>query len=402
MAGGVAWNYCRCRGEPLTERHVQAIWYDRTIRPRNLSARDGTPVRVVDPGSWNLEAGPDFTDAVLELGRDRRRLRGDVEIHLDPRDWTVHRHGTNRAYERVVAHVTWRSGPVPDTLPPAAISICLGRFVTGEASFFPEHIDLGAYPFARLPADERPCCALLTGSPDLAGEVLAQAGRCRLGLKARRLRTLLAAADVEREEIFYREVMGALGYKKNSSGFRRVSKMVPYRTIKAEPENAHAALLAAAAFVEWDRTSARPRNSPAVRLAAAAEIFASTPIMDFAAAADFAPQSCREMVAALSAGGKIGRGRAGALIVNVVLPWAMAEGRVREIPDWLPPEDVSAPMRLTAFRMFGRDHNPRAMYYGNGLRLQGLLQIHRDFCLQVHPDCSDCALVAALVRTGAG
>ena len=94
----------------------------------------------------------------------------------------------------------------------------------------------------------------------------------------------------------------------------------------------------------------------------------------------------------------LGRGRAAAIIANVIVPWAMAEGRLDEAPEWLPPEDISDPVRLTAFRLFGRDHNPAAFYATNGLLIQGLLQIHRDYCLQVHPDCADCNLLRDLVK----
>ena len=89
----------------------------------------------------------------------------------------------------------------------------------------------------------------------------------------------------------------------------------------------------------------------------------------------------------------MGRGRAGAVIANVAVPFALAEGRLRAPPAWLPPEDLSEPVRLTAFRMFGRDHHPAAWYARNDVRVQGLIQIHRDFCLQVHPDCGGCRLV---------
>ena len=44
-----------------------------------------------------------------------------------------------------------------------------------------------------------------------------------------------------------------------------------------------------------------------------------------------------------------------------------------------------------AFRLFGRDHNP-ALYAGNGLLVQGLIQIYRECCLAAHPDCSNCPL----------
>ena len=99
--------------EIVSERHVQAIWYDGALRPGDLRTAGGAPVYVVDPGRWNLEAGPDFRDAVLEIGDERRRVRGDVEVHVRAADWTAHRHGCDPAYAGVVAHVTWHPGPPP-------------------------------------------------------------------------------------------------------------------------------------------------------------------------------------------------------------------------------------------------------------------------------------------------
>jgi len=57
---------------------------------------------------------------------------------------------------------------------------------------------------------------------------------------------------------------------------------------------------------------------------------------------------------------------------------------------------VSAPMRLTALHLFGRDHNPAAFYADNGLLQQGLLQIYLDFCLNAGPDCEGCSLCQTL------
>ena len=111
---------------PVSERHVQALWYDGALRPEELHTVDGMPIRVVDPGVWNLEAGPDFRDAVVEIGQSRQRIRGDVEIHLRPADWTAHGHVADSAYGCVVLHVTWFSGPVPAGLPAGCVSVCLG------------------------------------------------------------------------------------------------------------------------------------------------------------------------------------------------------------------------------------------------------------------------------------
>ena len=382
----------------ITERHVQAIWYDAALRPKQLMTRRGSAVWVVSPGEWNLGAGPDFRNAVLEIGKERRRVVGDVEVHLCPSDWDFHRHGADPNYRNVVAHVTWGCGPEPSSLPPGALSIWLGRFVTSDTAFSPEQIDLMAYPFARLPSGVRPCEEKFGHDPDLARQVLAEAGRHRLRMKARRMSGRLCAAHGERRQVFYEEVMTALGYKRNQAQFRHVAERVPIAELSPDVAVARTMLLAAGGFEEWDRTGNRPLNTPEQRLACAASVFTLTPTMEMSESADFSSAACRTLVKAMCGEGYMGRGRAAAVLANVVVPFALAEERASAVPDWLPPEDLSEPVRLTAFRMFGRDHNPAAFYSTNGLLIQGLLQIHRDNCLQVHPDCAECELVSRSPR----
>lgn len=401
-------------GLGLTERHVQAIWYDAALRPKRLVTRRGSEVFVVSPGEWNLGPGPDFRRAVLEVGAERRRVVGDVEVHLAPGDWDFHRHGADPNYRNVVAHVTWGGGPVPTSLPAWAISIWLGRFVTADLSFAPEQIDLAAYPFARLPLDGRPCERRFGNDPDGARAVLAAAGRHRLRMKARRLAGRLCerarsvagratdALAMVRRQVFYEEVMTALGYAKNAAPFRRVAERVPLDALPREMPAARMALLVAGAFETWERAGLRPWNAPESRLAHAAEAFTETPVMELCEVRDFSRAACRQMVAAMCGARRrvegglrercMGRGRAAAILANVIAPFALAEERTEDVPDWLPPEDVSEPVRLTAFRLFGRDHNPAAFYSDNGLLIQGLLQVHRDYCLRHHPDCAVCRL----------
>ena len=378
----------------MTERHVQAVWYDAAFRPRALVTRRGTEVRVVHPGEWNLGPGPDFRRAVLELGPERRRVTGDVEVHLCPSDWDFHGHGADPAYRNVVAHVTWGCGPEPSSLPPGCVSIWLGRFLSGETGFSPGQIDLLAYPYARLPSGRRPCEELVGGDPDVARRILAEAGRHRLRMKARRLEGRLCAASGGNGglQVYYEEVMDALGYRRNRVPFRRVARRLPIAVLPADPEAARNAMLVAGGFETWDRRGTRPANSPERRLAGAAALFTRTGVMRTAEADDFSRPACRAAVTAICGERFVGRGRAAAILANVTLPFALATGRAAEVPDWLPPEDLSEPVRLTAFRMFGRDHSPVAFYADNGLLIQGLLQIHRDSCLVWHPDCDGCRL----------
>lgn len=387
---------------PVSERHVQALWYDGALRPEELHTVDGMPIRVVDPGVWNLEAGPDFRDAVIEVGSSRQRIRGDVEIHLRPADWTAHGHAADSAYGCVVLHVTWFSGPVPAGLPAGCVSVCLGDFLRTRSDFSPDEIDLDAYPYAKLPTTERPCAAIFARRPDACLDLLRVLGARRLEGKVRRLKALFVRKG-DHAQTFYEEMMAAFGYKHNAAPFRALAARIPWRDLPETKDLAETVLACAAEMdiarrVPWRTANVRPANSPARRIGDAAALFAGAlpelllRLNEFDLASRDGQKAAQRL---LRTEGRVGADRAAAMLANVVTPFALAEGRLSRVPEWLCPEGICAPMRLTAFRLLGRDHNP-ALYSGNGLLLQGLIQVHREFCLAVHPDCSTCALVRAL------
>ena len=108
------------------ERRLQCVWFDSNLRPRDLRTSTGEEVEVENPGRWNLEAGPDFLQAALRLGSDRRRLCGDVELHLHAADWLRHGHASDPRYAGVRAHVTFYPATLPvESLPPGAIQLSL-------------------------------------------------------------------------------------------------------------------------------------------------------------------------------------------------------------------------------------------------------------------------------------
>lgn len=383
----------KVRPEHLMEKHVQAIWYDCALRPKNLVTTAGDGVRVIHPGVWNQEAGPDFKGAVLEITTPAgvQTLRGDVEVHLSPRDWEAHGHGEDSRYESVIAHVTWHPGVAPRSLPARAVSIEMGDLVAADPTFSLEKIDLSVYPFERLPSTTRPCQEKFAEDAWLSRDLLGDAGRFRLEMKAQRIAMLLENHLCGRTQLFYEEVMTALGYKGNSHHFRAIAKKVPYDRLIAEPENAVAALQSAGEFISWNRLAGRPSNHPFARLAAAAALFTETDILSALEVTDFTPKGCRALIRLLTQKKLMGRGRAAAILANVIVPFAIYEGRITEL-DWLPPEDISQPIRLMAFRLLGSDHNPAKMYARDGLRIQGLFQIDRMFCTAIHPECNACYL----------
>ena len=437
-----------------SERHLQCLWFDERYRPASFRLSGGETATVLDPGQWNLEAGPDFLNATLLIQPGERQLHGDVEIHVHPSDWDTHNHRVDPAYDRVIAHVTWFAGPPPRTLPPGVCPLSLVEPVLSRPSLSLDDIDLKAYPHAVLPVTPRPCEAFLKNDPDRARAMLASAGHYRLRVKADRIRTRLEQSG-DRNQVFYEEVMAALGFKHNQLPFRVLARLIPLASLDVSRETAFARLLGAARLlpqpeaapgeegqhfirtlwdswwrdsieplpetVAWRLHNLRPQNSPVRRLAAAASLFSGmAPVLNeldrhstitglpwYSHAQDSFIRRCRwpfwnQRLAFSSSPDPehdialLGESRAAAILTNVVLPFYAAENRFpSDVLEYLPPEDLSAPMRLTALHLFGRDHNP-ALYSDSGLLQQGLLQIHLDFCLTAKPGCDSCTLYQTL------
>ncbi len=438
-----------------SERHLQCIWSDALLRPGRLTTTEREPVEVEDPGRWNLEAGPDFLDAVLRVGPERRRLAGDIEVHVRPGDWVQHAHGRDARYARVIAHVTYvPAAEAPAGLPPHCLRIALREALQANPAFTFDDIDLAAYPHAVLPSTPRPCAAALGDDPDRARALLAAAGSYRFEQRRLRLQSRLAAGGADHRQVFYEEFMAALGYKHNQAAFRRLAQALP---LAAWPEGRpaeyhYARLLGAAGLlppadagrdsaarqflrtlwdawwrepvpmpepaVHWRLEALRPANHPTRRLAAAAALFAAErdPLAAFGRVAGGQSEALcvvigerlrqlalahwerRQSLTGPATSRRsvlLGATRVAAICTNVVLPLMAATGHLPNGVPSLPAEDVSAPMRATAAHLLGRDHNP-AIYQTDGLLQQGLLQVFHDFCLKAKAGCADCELAQNL------
>lgn len=302
-----------------TERHVQCVWHDPALRPGLLKTHEGETVRVQHAGRWNLEAGPDFLDAVLVIGPDRRELRGDIEVHVHPHDWTAHGHAADPRYGRVVAHVTWFPGaPPPAGLPAGAIQISLAEPMRANPEFSFEGIDLTAYPYAVQSGGTPPCQRRLSmAPPGRALALLEAAGEERLRRKSVRMERQGERGGPE--QALYEEVLCSLGYDKNRAAARRLARRAQLDDLREEadgdPLSAYALLLGVSGLIPsdtptrwpgesrrfvrdlwnrwwkmrgrwdlrcmprdaWRLSGLRPHNHPVRRLAAAAVLFTPRP-----------------------------------------------------------------------------------------------------------------------------
>lgn len=87
---------------PRDEKILQAQFYGGEFGDTWVTDC-GRKVRVLSPGVWNLEAGPDFRDAVVSFDEDKT-VRGDIEIDIDAKAWEAHGHHANPNFEDVILH----------------------------------------------------------------------------------------------------------------------------------------------------------------------------------------------------------------------------------------------------------------------------------------------------------
>src|SRR5437763_13441048 len=86
-----------------SELELQARWFAGDFG-KHFVTTTGDEIEIIQFGTWNREAGPDFRDAAIRIN-DNEPVGGCIEIDLLDRSWETHGHATNPAFEATVLHV---------------------------------------------------------------------------------------------------------------------------------------------------------------------------------------------------------------------------------------------------------------------------------------------------------
>ncbi len=205
------------------EEELHRLWQGHALAGAAWHTLDRRQLEVLECGLHNLDAGPDFLDALIRL--EGHLLRGDVEIHIRAADWYLHHHQSDPRYNRVILHVV--AGACPDGFiarrqdGAIAPTLCIA-----PAAFLlpvPACPDHGA-------AEKRSCLLAGRAAPAVAARLDA-AGEERLAMHAARL--LEMRREDEWEQILYWGLLDALGYGKNQQPFRLLAQRLPFALLRA-------------------------------------------------------------------------------------------------------------------------------------------------------------------------
>ena len=431
----------RIRERPLfplpphyNELELQARWFAGDFgKVFTGTAEEG--IEIVQFGTWNREAGPDFSDAAIRINR-APVVHGSIEFDLADQNWETHGHATNPAFEQTILHVFVESGG-KDFFTRTTTNRRVPQ-VRVDPTMLPAGFSSNL-PLARPGRCHAPLRNL---AEEKISSILEAAAEFRLQRKSQRLQRLteLHGAD----EALFQELAAALGYKENKLPFTLLAQRLSLASLRSRANEIEALLFGLAGFLAapdlgafdpgtrqylralwetwwprradlarlilpprtWQLSGTRPLNHPQRRLAALAGLVQAWPKLlrslgkdDLGSVRKFFRDLAHpywsfhytltsERAAAEMA--LVGETRITEIMANVIVPLHL--GRGRKI--W--PEYASLPARLTnrrietgAARLFGDDPR-RPGFLRTVARQQGLLQIYEDFCLQDESDCAQC------------
>ncbi|QTV06193.1 DUF2851 family protein [Faecalibacter bovis] len=89
----------------MKEAFLHHIWQMKCIEMKDLCTFHGNPIEIINFGKINHDAGPDFYNAEIVIGK--QLWVGCVEMHINSSDWDFHHHSNDKNYQNVILHVVW-------------------------------------------------------------------------------------------------------------------------------------------------------------------------------------------------------------------------------------------------------------------------------------------------------
>jgi hypothetical protein len=425
-----------------SELELQARWFAGDFGKHFVST-GGDQIDVIQFGTWNREAGPDFRDAAIRINGSEP-IRGCIEIDLLDRSWETHGHAINPAFESTVLHVfverSDREFFARTKSNRNVVQVCIDPTTLPEA--FTANVPLARPGRCQAPLKDLP--------EERVSSVLDGAAQFRLRQKANRIRNKIDAHG--RDETLFQEIAGALGYKENKLPFTLLAQRLPLQLLRENIQDCEALLFGGAGFLEtsdldvykksareyvrqlwggwwphrdelqrfilpantWRLSGTRPVNHPQRRLAALAILARDWSRLQRAsgkssvvAANDFfqgLEHSFWNFHYTLTAAASpkklalIGQSRVADILANVLFPFWVAHNAEAATPSskylWveyakLPAQLSNRRLETAATRLFGNDSR-RKEFLKTVAHQQGLLQIYEDFCMQDNSDCAQC------------
>lgn len=423
----------------MQESFLHFIWQFQYFDKKDLLTSEGEPVNIVQPGLFNTDSGPDFSDSKIMV--KEIMWHGHTEIHLKSSDWNIHHHQQDPAYNKVILHVVWDNDKPAYRSDGTAIPTIELKNRVNDA-LIARYNGLINYPAVV------PCSNQLHGvAPIIKYSMLDKALMQRIERKSRVAKKLYVMNSNDWEKTAYHLLAQNFGFKVNNQAFFKLSEAVPLKIMKKQSrlEQLEALFFGQAGFLaeeskdeyhkllkaefnflcrkyalstkrlekhEWRYLRLRPANFPAVRIAQFTALLHNLPyifsyikeekdyqklfnILQVNSSPywhthyDFAKESARKITS-------MGKSSIENIIINTVIPLLVTYGQVND-------EQSYIERALDFMQNLPAENNKITRMWKdfgftikNGFDSQAVIEINNNFCSL--RKCLECNIGTSLLK----
>ena len=236
----------------MQETWLHQIWGNRlyeslTFEPHPCIPDGVTPI-VIDPGRYNTNGGPDFSNLKLRIGS--LTWAGNGEIHCHATDWLRHGHQLDPAYNNVLLHIVLQDdGPISlqAGTPPITCRMQINPDLLAIAQQLTEA--------PQIPRCGEACSQL---SEEVQADWFAQLTRERLDKKCEQIEAAMSFFKGDLAAVTHLFLMRYLGGKVNNDAFEQIARQLSPSILlkhKTAPLTLEALLLGMGGLLESDPIS---------------------------------------------------------------------------------------------------------------------------------------------------
>ncbi len=203
----------------IPEKLLHYIWQHQYYQHTNLVTDDSDTLQIFNPGIYNLNQGPDFTDATIRI--NNIKLAGNIEIHVNSSDWKAHQHEYDANYNTVILHIVWNNDTEVTNkngqkIPQLTISNLVPKWL------------LDRYTLLMNASDSLPCSSFLPYmKPIIWTSWKERLTIERLEVKTTQILSLYNESNHHWEEVLWWMLAKNFGLKLNDELFVQVAKSIP-------------------------------------------------------------------------------------------------------------------------------------------------------------------------------
>lgn len=207
---------------------MQYVWQYRLIHTVKLVTVDGQRIEVINPGSINTDAGPDFFNADIKI--DGQQWVGNIEFHVRASDWYRHKHDKDPAYDSVILHVVEHDdSPVFRTT---------GEKIPQMELKCARDLNVHYSALTGTAPSSLSCAIHLPSIPSIyiTDWIIALAHQ-RLQQKVETLASIASAMNGDWDSASYIFLARSLGFGKNADPFERLARATPLPFLRKHADN---------------------------------------------------------------------------------------------------------------------------------------------------------------------